>query len=92
MNRPPPIARWFPNTYRQHHLLYNLLVILISLGIGVLSFVTLSFLSLLGSFLLAEHFRAGMAGMSILLIFQAMAALGGLGIFLFFLIWNIRRF
>jgi len=92
MHRIPPFARLFPKTYQSHCFLYNMLVILLSCGIGILSFGVLSLLAMLGSFALSEHLSAGMAGMSFILLFQALAALVAIGITLFVLIWNIRKF
>ncbi|GEM_PF-5527392 len=91
MNRRPPFARLFPKTFHSHCFLYNILVILLSCGIGILSFAVLSLLAMFGSFALSEHLSAGMAGMSLILIFQVLAALVALGIALFLLIWNIRK-
>lgn len=80
-----------PKTLDSHPFLYNLLVISLSIGIGIVSFAALTLMALLGSFVVSETLSAGMAGMSILLIFESLAALGAVGIFLFLVIHNIRK-
>lgn len=80
-----------PKTLDSNPFLYNLLVISLSIGIGIVSFAALTLMALLGSFVVSETLSAGMAGMSILLIFESLAALGAVGIFLFLVIHNIRK-
>jgi hypothetical protein len=90
MNSVPFFARLVPSIFHNHRGVYNFLVVLFSLCISALTFILFTLLALLGAYLLSQRLSAGMAELSIILLFQLFAAIVSLGLFIFLLAGNLR--
>lgn len=84
------LLRFLPDSLASNTALYNLVVVALSVLIAAIALVPLVLAAIIASFLVSEKLAAGMAGMSIILIFVSAAALMDLIFLLVLIAKNLR--
>lgn len=90
MSYPGFFEKILPERIREDIVLYNISIVILCLISSAVIAVVLFLAAFLISFLISGKLNAGMAGMSILLIFTFIALILSIAIFIILLVMNIR--
>ena len=90
LNKVSFFYRILPEAVRANLFLYNISVLLLSIAAGFLCLILSVTAALMLAWIISEKLQAGIAGMSITLIFLSIAFIISAGVTLFLIIRNIR--
>lgn len=91
VKKPAFFQRILPRPLTERLLIYNITVILLSAIISSAGFIIFLFLVIPAAYIVSEKLHAGIAGMSITLLFITLALFAAILLFIFLLLTNLRK-